>query len=555
MIEQTGTTVSGASDGVAARPLRGPLLAGAIGLVLGLLALGPGIWPGYLLSYDMVFVPSPPFNSAVLGTSGTLPRAVPSDAVMAALARIAPADLVQKVVLLAIFVLACAGVARLLSRQRLPAQLAAGVLYAWNPFVAERLILGQWALLLGYAGLPWVFAVLVDARTQPAAGAAMAGGTGRAGWTGRLAVALVPAAVGGFAAMLISGLVAVPAAVCQRPRAARVTLVLGVLGVLSLPWLIPALTRHVATSPAGVAAFAARADTPFGTVGSLVMLGGGWNAQTVPAGYGGPVSVLWLALALVALGGFVLLGSRRWPGLTIAAAVGLLIALLGTVGAGQDLLRSMIEWWPGFAVLRDGQQFVAPLALAEAVGLGLVVSRILEADRPRALRDGRALVAGALAVLPVLLLPGLAFGAAGRLRPVQYPADWMAARRLINADRRPGQVLLLPWAAYRRFGWNRGEAMLDPWPRLLDRDVVWNDGVQVGSEQIPPEDPSAVAINGAVTSRGPLTGVLAAAGYRYVLVDAGFGPGEAGRYPYLARLPGCQVVLSGPGLVVYRIPG
>ena len=26
----------------------------------------------------------------------------------------------------------------------------------WNPYVAERLIIGQWALLIGYAGLPWV---------------------------------------------------------------------------------------------------------------------------------------------------------------------------------------------------------------------------------------------------------------------------------------------------------------------------------------------------------------------------------------------------------------
>ena len=48
--------------------------------------------------------------------------------------------------------------------------------------------------------------------------------------------------------------------------------------------------------PGGVAAFAARADTPFGSLGSLLMLGGVWNAQAVPAGYGGGWSVLWLAL-------------------------------------------------------------------------------------------------------------------------------------------------------------------------------------------------------------------------------------------------------------------
>jgi hypothetical protein len=562
----------------------GTLVAAVVGLCLGLLALGPGLLPGYLLSYDMVFVPAPAFNAAVLGTSGNLPRAVPSDAVMAALARIAPADLVQKGVLLAIFVLACAGAARLLSRERLPAQLAAGVLYAWNPFVAERLILGQWALLLGYAGLPWVAAAAVrlaggwarpEARlagpeTRSAGPEARSAGPGvrlagpetrsagpearLAGPTARLAAVMLPAAIGGFAAMLITGLVAIPVAACQplarRARVAWLAIVAGLLAVLSLPWLIPALTRHVVTSPAGVAAFASRADTPFGAFGSLLMLGGGWNAQAVPPGYGGPVSVLSLLLSVLGLTGFALLGRRRWAGLAVAALAGLALALLGAFGAGQDLLRSLIGWWPGFAVLRDGQQFVAPLALAEALGLGLLVARVLAAKGAVELRAG---VAIALVAVPVLLLPGLAWGAAGRLQPVEYPADWLAARKLINADPAPGRALLLPWGAYRRFGWNHDEAVLDPWPRLLNRDVVWNDGDQVGATVIPPEDPSAIAINAAVLADGQLTSTLRADGYRYVIVDAGFGP-RGGR-PYLARLPGCRIVLAGPGLLIYQVPG
>jgi hypothetical protein len=223
--------------------------------------------------------------------------------------------------------------------------------------------------------------------------------------------------------------------------------------------------------------------------------------------------------------------------------------LLGAVGPGHDLLRSMIGLWPGFAVLRDGQQFLAPLALAEATGLGLVTARVLRLRRPRALAEARATLAAALVVAAVLFLPGLAWGAAGRLRPVEYPADWLAARTLINADPHPGDALLLPWGAYRRFSWNHDEALLDPWPRLLARQVIWNDGVQVGSLQIPPEDPAAIAISRAVTSGAALTSLLEADGYRYVIVDAGFSR------PLSPRLPGCQIVFSGPGLVVYRVPG
>ena len=169
------------------------------------------------------------------------------------------------------------------------------------------------------------------------------------------------------------------------------------MAVGSLPWLIPSLLHPVYVDPASVAAFAARADTPFGSIGSLLMLGGAWNAQTVPKAYGGPWSALWLAVVIVAVAAYLLFAARRprwpgrlaaprwpgrlrwpgrprWPGLGVAAVAGLVIAALGVTAVGRDLLRSLIGAWPGLGVLRDAQQFVAPLALAEAVGFGLAVA-------------------------------------------------------------------------------------------------------------------------------------------------------------------------------------
>jgi hypothetical protein len=549
-----GARDAGRRFSATARATAGSALAG---LVLGLLALGPGLLPGFLLSFDMVFVPAPRFDPTMFGLTGTLPRAVPSDAVVTALAQVLPADVVQKGVLLAIFVLACAGAARLLDGQPWPARLAAGVFYAWNPYVAERLLIGQWALLLGYAGLPWVLAEL--ARWDAGASVPRRGG--------RLLLALLPAGVGGFAALLISALVAVPAAALQRGgRRHRVPVLAttaGLLILLSLPWLIPSLTHPVRSSPVGAALFAARADTPFGAVGSVLALGGTWNAQTVPAGYSGAVTVFWLCLVLVGVAGFLLRGRGRWPGAGPAAVAGLLLAILGTFGPGLQLLESAIREFGGAAVLRDGQQFVAPLAVVEAAGFGLAVSWVLRVARSPLLREGRVVLTAALVVAPVLFLPGLAWGAAGRLRPVQYPASWLAARQLITADPHPGSVLLLPWASYRRPGWNHGEAVLDPWPRLLTRTVLWNDGVQVGSVTLPPEDPAAAALTGLVSSGRPLTTRLAADGVRYVIVDA--GPGTADGSPSAAArragsrwaqhvLPGSAVAYAAPGLVVYRIP-
>ena len=645
------------------------------GLALGALALGPGLGRGFLLSYDMVFVPHPPLTAAALGLAGGPPRSVPSDAVVAVFSHVLPSDIVQKLILLLVFTLACWGGAALLVDLPWPARLAAGVFYSWNPYVAERLILGQWALLLGYAGLPWVLRALA---------------AGLDDWrrVARLCLALVPAAVGGFAAMSVSALVAVSAAlvvpvsramsasavpvsavpvsavsagpvpaspvpaspvvaspvpasppsarrrvvtmpstltsvrpscwasgvararsrtacgVCTSAlpagavsaKAGRVTAWLAaagsraagsgwcarartigtgvlVLAAVSLPWLVPSLARPVHTSAAGVGAFAARADTPFGSLGSLLILGGGWNAGTVPKGYGGALSTFWLALAVTGIAGYATRCRRdpRWPGLGVAALAGLVIASIGITAGGREILRGLIGVWPGFAVLRDGQQFVAPLALAEATGIGAVVAWGVSARQPfgiigeegrrRARADLPGVVFTVAALLaPPLLLPGLAWGAAGRLRTVQYPGDWLRARAAIDAGPSPGSALLLPWAAYRRYGWNRGEPVLDPWPRMLARTVIWNDAVQVGSVVVPAEDPAARTLSRLITSRAPLTVQLRAAGVRYVIVDAGLdgpsasGAGSLGSASALARrLAGAAVVLTAQDIVVYQL--
>ena len=61
-----------------------------------------------------------------------------------------------------------------------------------------------------------------------------------------------------------------------------------------------------------------------------------------------------------------------------------------------------------------------------------------------------------------------------------------------------------------------------------------------------------------ITSGRSLTPALAAAGFRYVIVDAGpllrFGRARRAALPRLARLPGAQVVLASPDLVVFRLP-
>ncbi len=536
------------------------LLPWAVGLLAGVLALGPALGPGYVLRYDMVFVPDLSLGTVLRGADG-FPRAIPSDAVVAALSALLPGDAVQSLALLAVFAVGGAGAARLVLRVLprggagvLVASAAAGTAYVWNPFVAERLLLGQWAMLLGYAGLPWVVGAAVRlARVRP--------GSGLAG----LVRALVPAAVGGFSSVVLTALTAGPVALTARPRAprwwGRAVLFVLALVVVSLPWLLPSLVSGAGTDPAGVAAFAARSDTPFGVLGSLLLLGGVWNSGAVPAGYGEPVTAAArLLLCLLALTGWVWLLRRErpafGPGLSVAAALGLLIALLGATGPGRALLVWLISAWPGFGPLRDGQLYVAPLSLVQALGLGACVWW-LAGRQGAALRTGLAVF---VALLPVVVLPGLLWGASGRLAPVHYPGEWLAAQEAVAADDRPGAVLVLPWSAYRGPDWSgRATVVLDPATKLFDRRTLWNDDLVVGTPDggevvVTGEDARARRVAG-VLGPDPATGLperldaaaLGGLGVRYVAVSA---PADN---QFWSGVEGLSVVVEGSDMVLLRV--
>ncbi|MEV4376166.1 hypothetical protein [Streptosporangium sp. NPDC049644] len=522
-----------------------------LGLLFGLLALWPALGPGFVLRYDMVFVPDPP---PVLPGEG-FPRAVPSDLVVALLSRVVPEQVVQKVVLLGVFVLAASGAAALAPSRRLGPRLAAAAFYSWNAYLAQRLLLGQWALLLGVAGLPWaVRAVALGGRS-------------------RLVAALLPAAVGGFQAMLVAAPallataatapVRVPAAgaggaatPAGRVRVRRVLEVAPVMAVLSLPWLVPALSSRAATDPAGAWAFAARADGPLGTVGSLLSLGGVWNAHAVLPGQ----ETWWSAIVRLLLAAVAVWGFARLPGsparhgagavgppragLAVAAAAGLAVALTGAFAPG--VLGGLIGWWPGFGPLRDGQLYLAPFVLLQALGLAAVVARW----------NSRAVTAVAVAV-PVLVLPTFALGAFGRLSAVDYPDEWREVQAIVNADPAPGALLSLPWGAHRAFGWNDDRVILDPATKMFRRRVLWNDALLVGLPgggrlRVAAEDPASAEVEAALgVEPGGRIAALSGLNVRYVLIHGSDNPFQIPGGDDSLR--GATTVFRGPELRLLRL--
>ena len=493
---------------------------------------------GYVLAYDMVFVPRMPLTRDLLGLGTSVARAVPSDLLVALASRAVPADVVQKLALAGIFVAGGWGAARLAPVATAAGGAAAAALFAWNAYVYERLLIGHWALLVSYAALPWVV------------GGALAWRAGRARVHG-LVAALAAAACGSPPGALIAAATAL-AVVAGRPWR-RAAVVLGAALALNAPWLLPSVLRpgSVPVRPVGAAAFAARPDGPLGTLGSLLGLGGIWNALVVPPGLG---SWAWwpafaVVLAIAVLGWRAIL--ERWPrsaalGLLAAAAAGLAIAAAYALPGLRGLVDLTVQHVPGGGMIRDAQKFVAPLALVEAIGFGAGVERLLPLF---ASTRWRAAAAAVLVAAPVLLLPGLAWGGAGRLGVSAYPREWAEARKIMAADPEPGAMLVLPWHLYLPFPWNGDRVVLNPAQRYFTRRTVGNDDLELPTVTVPGEDPYGGRLAPLVLGPAPLAPVLPAEGIRYVMAFK-----IAERAAWTPRLAGLRPVLDNAELALYRVP-
>ena len=509
--------------------------------VLAVLALGPALGPGVVLAYDLAWSPDARLTPFALGIGAPAPRAVPSDAVATVLGAALTPSLAQKVVLVGVLVLAGSGAARL-ARALSPglpswAAAVAAAAAVWNPFVLERLVVGHWTVLLGYAATPYLAVEAVRCRERG----------GRRVLT--LAAAVALCGVGGANTLVLALLAVVPVLLWPRPALRAALAVLAATGCAASAWAVPSLAGGVTSAALGAEVFAPRADTPFGTGLSLLAGGGFWNPATHPGERSSWV-LAGAALVVVVLSLDAALRAARVAGravYVVPAALGLagaLIAVLDPFGAWTDLVSGV----PGAGLLRDAQKLLAPLVVLSAAGTGILAARLGSA---RAARPAGAALAVLVALVPVVTLPSLAWGVGGRLVATDVPEDLRSAATLLSREV-PGTAGLLPWGQYRRYAWNGDRVSLTLVPRMVAQHVLFDDSLPLTGGTVAGEDPAAARVSAAVAAGADPVEALRLEGVRYVVVERRAG----GEPPGEAVPAGAQVLADGAHVLVLDLdPG
>ncbi len=457
-----------------------------------------GSWgTGQYLFRDFVAVPEPVRPETLLPTTSAALRAWPLDGVSWALSVVVPTGLQQAVVLGACLVLAGTGAGVLVGRHGVGAATAAAGVAVWNPYVTERLLLGQVPTLLGYAALPWV--LLVARAEMPLARRLVL-----------LLLAAAPAALtpwGGLVALVA----AVAGSLSRRGRSrGEVIAVAGVGLTWCLPWAVPGLLAGgSAADPDGATAFALADDSGLGTWASALFGGGVWAEAARPLSRQDPLALTASVLVvLFALCGAAMLWRSTGPKAGLLA-LGLVLApaTVLTMASGPLLpLMTSAQAVPGVALFRDQHRLLAPGVLAGAVLLGSVVGAVSR-HGGRVAAGGAALLAVVLAVTTVPDLPVLS---ASTYQPRHYPQGWAAAVSAVaSVDTGTGQgrVLSLPWQPLRATTWSGGRAFLDPLPRAVGDSVLASSTLSIR------RDGGVIEVDDAPVADGPawLTGEVSAA--------------------------------------------
>jgi hypothetical protein len=513
--------------------------------MLGLACAGPLLRPGLVLSLDLspslsARLPTAYHGLAQTPNEGSLGR-LPIDLIYALLGRLHVIAVSQKALLVAIVALAGLGMHRLLADRSPAAATFGGTLYAINPFVVDRLLGGQWLLLLSYALLPWLVAAFSAAlegqRWAPWRFAALLAAAGAAG----------PhlAALG----LLLCVLRALGDAGPHGRTLRRAGAALAAGGAGSLLWLIPApglheLWDHVGSSQLDYYATVSRGG--WGPLPTVLGLQGFFNATSVS-------SVTWIigGLALAALAGCGLAAGRRDPLCRACAAAGLLGVLVAVAPASGLLHGGYADLMDRVAPLRafrEPQKAVALVVFAYAV-LGARAVDGLLARRRAAARVAVALVPLALAAP---LVPALW----SHLRPVHYPRSWSQAGAILAGETHGARTAFLPWHGYLSLGFAHDAVVLNPAPGFFSVPVVASRSVTPD----PALDDAAGADDGAlraILDAGPghaAARCLAALGISHVLLAHEADWRSAA---WLAREPGLTVRARWPDLTLLalRRPG
>lgn len=468
--------------------------------LLSLAVIFPLLSPGFILTLDATAVPGRIFPADISSASFI------HSGLQSILSLGVGQGEVQKIILFLIFFLAGLGMARLCKNY------FAGILYAINPFVYERIMAGHWDFLLGYAAFPFVVSAARNFCQKPAVKTSVILAvlvtltvSFATHWTFILAVFFLIYFISYF--------------ILNRENlftALKYFFLFGGLCVLlNINWLLPVLLGRGSVGETiaqftrdDLIAFQSFPDPVFGVIFNLLSGFGFWVEAQKYFILSKDVIFFWPVISLIFIflaitGVYKIFKNRDKASLPLAVTmVVLFLAALDFAGgialpAFAETAFWLYEKFPFLIGLREPQKLVAVIMFGYAYfgsyGLSFLADKVKPAFKFALL--------GFFCLLPFIYTPTMFGGFWGQLRPVEYPESWTKVNNLI-VDSGRGQnddnslTLFFPWHQYMRFGFANNLVVANPAPRFFTKPILASENYETKSLYSHDVRPEALHIEG-----------------------------------------------------------
>jgi len=521
-------------------------------LILSVLVLWQLLLPGYVILLD--WVPGP-YLSFSYTNIGSFVQA-PSNLIIYGLSFLFSTWVVQKILLLGlVFSLFFIPLVFYPWRRETWVPYATSLLAVCNPFVYERLLSGQWRVLVGYVSLFPLFYFLFQwntARTSRSLLGVFATLLVTGMWSIHfLALGLVIVALYLFVQVVL----------LMRERAyvsffslAKQLVIGGVLFLLcSLYWIVPYTQSETDVlehfSHDHFTAFETARDERLGVVLNILTMRGfwverhAWGEQFILPG-----SSPWtfypaiLGLLVLVYFGFRALGSsskelsqRRFISVVFPLAV-VFASGVSAVFIWQInyWLLEHVSFWNGF---RETHKWAGVVVIVYALLAGRGLSYLKERFE---MRYRTPLLVFCTILIAITLAPKLFLGLGGQVSPVWYPESWREVDSIL-AKSSECKAVFLPWHQYYAVSWNNGQLSGNLAMGAFDCEVISGQNTELGNmKAIGDHIANYSAIEKAVTSNAEsperveeAIEALRASGVNYIIATSDLVGRDIYLYPFL----------------------
>ena len=453
------------------------LLSFFIFFALAAIITFPLVKSGYILTLDAVITPRVLF--APITSSSFIYQNI-----LAVLNLFIPSDRIERIILFLIFFLSGWGMYRFTDKNLRFARYFAGIFYAINPFVYERVMAGHWQLLLGYSIFPYIVTLTMnyfhDSTKKNTVSLAI------------MATLLFNIAIHYLLIFMVFFItMGVTNAYLHRQNKEKLNKItrqtiffIGLTFVLNANWIISSIlgisdiSQAIKSFTSGdLIAFQSVADSRLGLIFNLLSGYGFWAEAYHYFLLPKDIIIFWpiLSLAVILVFGIGLFRHiKEKSNIPILVTLPVLFLLALDIAGGVALKSFaptvfwLYEKFPILGGFREPQKLVGIVMFCYAYfgsfGLGKILATIKGKTKLAAFSF--------FIILPFIYTPTVFGGFWGQLKPVWYPSSWEKVNQILKEDKSDFLTLFFPWHQYMRFKFANDRVVSNPALYYFDKPIL-----------------------------------------------------------------------------------